>query len=183
MLFYGPYNRYKMKIHMKQKTIEQQNQVLPQSLQLRGNEDERSYMKGYLEGKYSKDKEPKIWNKKEETKKFLAKVAMKNAEENLEFIDEIKTNIVQNQYMAQKLKKFQRKLLPLAYVNKIAKGFETGGVSQNKESREDIVKVFKRFKEKEQEDSDEIKKIRKYILENASFLLDFENEKEGKNLH
>lgn len=179
MLFYGPYNRHKMKIHMKQKTIEQQNQVLPQALQLKGDEDHSSYMKRYFHGKSSQDGKSKIWNTREETKKLLAKVAMKNAEENLEFIDEIKTNIVQNQYMAKKLKKFQRKLLPLAYVNKIALDFQNGNIIETKKSEEDIVKVFKKFRSSKEEESEEMKKIRKYILENASFLVDFENETSG----
>lgn len=173
MLFYGPYNRYMMKIHMKKKTIEQQNQVLPEKLKLEGNEDEKNYKKDFLKNK-NNSTEPRIWTETEETKRLLAKAALKNAEENLEFIDEIKTNIVQNEYLAKKLTDYQRKLLPLAYVYKLSKEIESGKVTEHMEKREDkdIMEVYKKFKNTpvDPNESEEMKKIREYILKNASFL-------------
>jgi len=170
MLFYGPYNRYKMKWHMKKKTVEQQNEVLPERYKLKGNEDDPKYKENFL-----KENPGKSWTEEDETKRLLGIAAMKNAEENLEFIDEIKTNIVQNEYMSQKLTASQRKLLPIAYVNKMAKEIEKG---EKEEQLEDIVEVFRRFKNTEPDpnECDEMKKIREYILTNAAFIEDLDGD-------
>jgi len=148
----------------------QQNEVLPERYKLKGNEDDPKYKENFL-----KENPGKSWTEEDETKRLLGIAAMKNAEENLEFIDEIKTNIVQNEYMSQKLTASQRKLLPIAYVNKMAKEIEKG---EKEEQLEDIVEVFRRFKNTEPDpnECDEMKKIREYILTNAAFIEDLDGD-------
>lgn len=161
-----------MKIFLNKKSIEQVNTILPERLKLTGHETDIDFKKKLVNEVLKKKKESV--SGEDLTKLKLAKTFMKNTEENLEFIDEIKTNIVINSYLKQNITQFQGKLLPLAYVNSTAKRIESGKFEEKFGVEGNILDVLKRFKEREidPDECKEKKRIRKFILRNTEFLLD-----------
>lgn len=177
VIFYRPYNIHKMKIFFNKKTFVQENEVLPDRLKLGPKDAEEDYKAKFLDGIIS-DGYKKEKDDVKEKKKILARTMKKNTNENLEFIDEVKMNIIQNTYLKRKLTKAQMKLLPIAHVNKISKNYENGKYDNEKEV--DILEVYKRFKTVKlgKDACKEIKVIRQFVLENTGFLEDEINDLE-----
>lgn len=175
-IFYRPFQIHQLKVFLGKKIFDKENEFLPESLKLSQKEAENNFFNKSTVVKISKvfKKLPMMMekeDKKEEKKIRIANIILKNGEENFEFIDEMKMNIVTNCYLESKLTDFQNKLLPLAVVNKRAKEEEDGGVNVKKEER-NIYEILKKFKERplDEDECEEIKNVRNYILENIEYI-------------
>lgn len=178
MIFYGPFHRYRLSVYISKKIFEQDNEILPESLKLSEKEAEENMKKKMIAGKFHgilkstlKNKMKNANEEHEEKKRLVAKTMIKNSEENFEFLDEIKTNLIINGFMKKSLTDFQAKLLPLAAVNKMSKEVEKG-LKRKRGEKKDIVEVLKKFKAREigKDECEEVKKIRKFILENTRYI-------------
>lgn len=171
VLFYKPYNLRRMKKFFNRKNFAQENEVLPNHLKMSIEEVNRGK---FLKKKISEGPANSvvILSDLEKKKMLLAKAMKKNTDENLEFIDEVKMNVIQNTFLKRKLNKSQMKLLPLAYVNKISKDVENGKFENEKNI--DILEIYERFKAKKLDyfACEGMKKVRKFILEGMELLKD-----------
>lgn len=168
VLFYKPYNLHRMKIFFNKKMFVQENSVLPPKLKLREEEAEESYKDKFFDLERKKNN-GEIWDEKRQKRYLLGKMIKKNMEENMEFIDEMKLNIIKNIYLEGRLNEAQMKLLPLAHVHKISKEMEEGKFENKKEK--DILEVYKRFKRKrfKEEPCQELERVHQFIMKNLSY--------------
>lgn len=178
MIFYRPFHSYRLSAFIGNKVFNQDNEFLPESLKLSEKELEHNLQKKLAIGKVAGTIKnlPKMLRKDDHDEKKLeiANVIIKNGEENLELIDELKTNIMTNYFLEQRLAEFQRKLLPLALVNKRAKEAAENKLFKKEKQEKDIHSLLKKFKEKkiEENESEEVKKIREFILKNTKYIED-----------
>ena len=193
LLFYAPFNKRRMKRFLKWKVIEQQNEVMPRSVTLHGEDQLEKIRKIGSKKKYHKERKKKIGDQvllneapsnNNKLKTELSKASLLNFESNMEYLDEIRNNIILDDYLEKTLQPYQRKLLPIAFIFKKAEDLQEGEEKAQEEAKgvenepdlRDIVETYHAFKayQPPEDECQELEDLRNYIIENAGYLEQFE---------